>query len=127
MQPESRPESQPESLEAKLLTLLAGGSMAKAELSKNLGQKGVSGQLNKVVRRLLAKRMIEYTLPDKPRSRLQQYRLTDRGEPWRKLWRGGTQSREHGRRTVERDMLAGWLKATETQRLSPSGEERVHA
>ena len=77
--PESRPESQPESLEAKLLTLLAGGSMAKAELSKNLGQKGVSGQLNKVMRRLLANRMIEYTLPDKPRSRLQQYRLTDRG------------------------------------------------
>ena len=53
--------------------------MAKAELSKNLGQKGVSGQLNKVVRRLLGDRMIEYTLPDKPRSRLQQYRLTDRG------------------------------------------------
>ena len=77
--PESRPESQPESLEAKLLALLAGGSMAKAELSKNLGQKGVSGQLNNVVRRLLANRMIEYTLPDKPRSRLQQYRLTDRG------------------------------------------------
>ncbi len=74
-----KPESQPESLEAKLLALLAGGSMAKAELSKNLGQKGVSGQLDKVVRRLLANRMIEYTLPDKPRSRLQQYRLTDRG------------------------------------------------
>ena len=79
LQPESRPESQPESLEAKLLKLLAGGSMAKAELSKNLGQKGVSGQLNKVVRQLLANRMIEYTQPDKPRSRLQQYRLTDRG------------------------------------------------
>ena len=36
----SQPESRPESLEVKLLTLLAGGSMAKAELSKNLGQKG---------------------------------------------------------------------------------------
>ena len=53
--------------------------MATAERPKNRGQKGVSGQLNNVVRRLLANRMIEYTLPDKPRSRLQQYRLTDRG------------------------------------------------
>ena len=78
-----QPESQPESLEAKLIALLAGGSMAKAELSKSLGQKELpassTSQLNKVVRRLLANRMIEYTLPDKPRSRLQQYRLTDRG------------------------------------------------
>ena len=40
VQPESRPESQPESLEAKLLKLLAGGSMAKAELSKNLDRRG---------------------------------------------------------------------------------------
>ena len=53
--------------------------MAKAELSRSLGQKGVSGQLNTVVRRLIANRMIEYTLPDKPGSRLQQYRLTPKG------------------------------------------------
>ncbi len=83
LQPEWRPESprelQPESLEARLLALLAGGAMAKAALSQSLGQKTVSGQLNKVVRRLVADRMIEYTLPDRPRSRLQKYRLTDQG------------------------------------------------
>lgn len=78
-QPESRRELQPESLEARLLVLLAGGAMAKAALSQSLGQKAVSGQLNKVVRRLVADRMIEYTLPDRPRSRLQKYRLTDQG------------------------------------------------
>ena len=59
-----------------MLSLLAGRPMSKAELSKNLGQKEISGQLNKVVRLLMADRMIEYTLPDKHRSRLQKYRLT---------------------------------------------------
>ena len=78
-QPESRPEMQPGSLEAKLLVLLAEGAMAKAALSRSLGQRQVSGQLNKVVRQLVADRMIEYTLPDRPRSRLQQYRLTAKG------------------------------------------------
>ena len=78
-QPESRPESQPESLEAKVLSLLAVGPMSKTELSRNLGQKKISGQLNKVVRLLVTERLIEYTLPDKPRSRLQKYQLTDKG------------------------------------------------
>ncbi|MXX07864.1 MAG: DUF4062 domain-containing protein [Gammaproteobacteria bacterium] len=86
-QPESRPESQPESEpqpESRLLTervlgLLINGSMSKAKLSKNLGQKEVSGQLNKVVRSLMSEQLIEYTLPENPRSRLQQYRLTPKG------------------------------------------------
>lgn len=47
-EPESRPESQPESLEAK------------------------------VIRLLVADGRIEFTLPSKPRSRLQKYRLTDK-------------------------------------------------
>ena len=78
-QPELQPELQPESLEVKVLNLLTGRQMSKADLSRNLGQKEISGQLNKVVRLLVADRMIEYTLPDKPRSRLQQYRLTNKG------------------------------------------------
>lgn len=74
-QPESRPESQPESLEARVLALLAAGPMSKAELSTRLGQKEISGQLNKVIRLLRADRKIAYTLPDKPQSRHQKYRL----------------------------------------------------
>ena len=78
-QPESRPEFQPESLEARILVLLTSGPMSKAALARNLGQKTISGQLNKVVRRLVAHRELEFTLPDKPRSRLQKYRLTAQG------------------------------------------------
>ena len=78
-QPESRPESQPESLELRLLAMLADEPLSKAQLSSRLGHKEISGQLNKVMRLLLAEDNIEYTLPDKPSSRLQKYRLTGKG------------------------------------------------
>ena len=82
-QPESRPESQPESqpesgltLDAKVLQLLTKAPMSKRDISAALGQKEVSGQLNKVVRTLVTSGLIEVTIPDKINSRLQQYRLT---------------------------------------------------
>jgi hypothetical protein len=74
-----QPESQPESLETRVLRLLEDEPKSKAELSRGLGQKEISGQLNKVVRKLLADRMIEYTIPEKPQSRHQKYRLTGQG------------------------------------------------
>ncbi len=78
-QPESRPESQPESLERRVLGLLADGPLSKSVLSSRLGQKEVSGHLNQVIRVLLADQTVEYTRPEKPTSRLQKYRLTDKG------------------------------------------------
>ncbi|MDO8722061.1 MAG: hypothetical protein Q7J31_07505 [Syntrophales bacterium] len=50
--------------------------MGKAEISLALGQKKVSGQLNKIIHELLAENKIEYTIPEKPNSRLQKYHLT---------------------------------------------------
>ena len=67
-------------LKSRVLNLLADGPMSRSELSQQLGQKEVSGQLRKVFRELLTDEMIQYTLPEKPRSPQQQYRLTEKGE-----------------------------------------------
>ena len=63
-------------LEDKVLQLPAKAPMGKRDISAALGQKEVSGQLNKVIRTLLANGLIETTIPDKMNSRLLQYRLT---------------------------------------------------
>lgn len=73
--PESQPESQPESLSDKVLKALTGGPLSKAEISEKLGQKEISGQLNKVIRSLRQRDLIECTIPEKPNSRMQKYRL----------------------------------------------------
>ena len=51
--------------------------MSKAELAERLGHRTVSGQLNKVIRMLVKAGMIEFTVPGKPGSRLQRYRLPE--------------------------------------------------
>ena len=74
-----QPESQPESLELRVLGLLEKGPLSKAALSAGLGHKEISGQLNKIIRLMLAEQSIEYTIPGKPNSRLQKYRLAGKG------------------------------------------------
>jgi ATP-dependent DNA helicase RecG len=77
--PESQPESRPESLDIRVMRLLILAPLSKAVLSASLGHKEISGQLNKIIRELLQNKTVEYTIPDKPQSRLQKYRLTDKG------------------------------------------------
>jgi ATP-dependent DNA helicase RecG len=67
-------------LEERVLTLLGQGALPVSILSRRLGQKRVSGQLKVVLKKLLSDALIEFTIPDKPNSRLQKYRLAPEGE-----------------------------------------------
>ena len=60
--------------------LLAPGAQSSAGLTKTLGHREVSGALRRAIKTLLRDELIAYTLPDKPTSRLQKYRLTLAGE-----------------------------------------------
>jgi len=63
----------------RVLRLLTKEPLSKSAISGALGQKEISGHLNQVIRVLLNDQTLEYTLPEKPNSRLQQYRLTEKG------------------------------------------------
>ncbi len=67
-------------LPARVLMLLASSSQSSADLTKTLGHSEVSGALRRAIKSLLADGLIAYTLPEKPNSRLQRYRLTDAGK-----------------------------------------------
>ncbi len=49
------------------------------ELVDALGLKARTGSFRRTVSELVSAGLIEYTLPDKPKSRLQKYRLTPQG------------------------------------------------
>ncbi len=50
------------------------------ELVNTLGLRSKTGVLKKTVGELLTQELVEYTIPDKPNSRLQKYRLTEKGK-----------------------------------------------
>ena len=78
--PESGPESGPESLELRVLALLVERPLSRSGMADGLGHQSVSAGLKRVIRDLLNDGRIAYTIPDKPNSRLQRYRITPAGQ-----------------------------------------------
>ena len=85
-QPELQPELQPEQPELQrdslyhlVLAVLNEKSLTSKEISESLGQKDISGQLRKVMRKLLKDGLIENTIPDKPNHPSQKHKLSELG------------------------------------------------
>jgi len=82
-----RPESRLESglgsaTSARVLSALAGGSLSRSAIANAVGHKLISGAINRAIKQLLERGLIELTIADRPRSRLQEYRLKDQGRAW---------------------------------------------
>lgn len=65
-----------------ILKFLADGDLGKKDIAKSLGKARPTRYLNDLVRKLVATGIIEYTIPARPKSRLQKYRLTEKGRLW---------------------------------------------
>ena len=63
----------------EVLLSLSVAPQSAAGLVSALGLKSKTGAFKRTVRELLEQELIAYTLPDTPSSRLQKYRLTDKG------------------------------------------------
>jgi len=64
-----------ESLKNKIVIALSEGALSKAEIADKIKLKSVTGYLNRTIRSMLTEGLIEYTIPEKPNSRLQKYKL----------------------------------------------------
>jgi len=64
----------------RILSACTEKPLSSAEIAAALGHKQLSGNLRKALPDLRKAGLIQYTIPDKPNSRLQKYRLTDAGK-----------------------------------------------
>ena len=64
------------------LLVVVDGSMGREALQSALGLSDRKSFRERYINPALAEGLIEMTTPDKPNSRLQKYRLTDKGRQW---------------------------------------------
>lgn len=62
-----------------VLSALSDAPLSAAELMLALGLETKTGAFKRTIKDLLAKKMIAYTIPEKPNSRLQKYHITELG------------------------------------------------
>ena len=61
------------------LVLLVGSELKRKEIADRVGMQSRSGYLSRLLAELVEDGLIERTIPDKPNSSQQRYRLTDKG------------------------------------------------
>jgi hypothetical protein len=71
------------------LLLIIQGDMSRETLQNALGLQDRKSFRERYLKPALAVGLIEMTIPDKPNSRLQKYRLTDKGRQWLTQHGGG--------------------------------------
>ncbi|MBW2738885.1 MAG: DUF4062 domain-containing protein [Deltaproteobacteria bacterium] len=78
-QSRARSRAQSESQSNQIMHAIWQGPLSMNELVNILGLKSKTGALKRTIGELLANKLLVYTIPDKPNSRLQKYRLTEKG------------------------------------------------
>ena len=63
-----------------LFRSLADSPLSAAEIAMVLSLDTKTGALKRTIKELVLQKLIAYTLPEKPTSRLQKYRLTEKGK-----------------------------------------------
>jgi len=73
---EWRPEWGAASVHRRIMVALAATPASRSEIAAAIGHKSISSSIRQAVADLIAAGLMEYTVPEKPNSRLQKYRLT---------------------------------------------------
>jgi ATP-dependent DNA helicase RecG len=75
VRPEWRPEWGAESVHDRVMQAVFKGALSRSRMAVAIGHKSVSRALRKALADLMKARLVAYTIPDKPNSRLQRYRI----------------------------------------------------